>query len=187
MKNYDDIDKVLGGEKAFKSLIDKVHHKDMKIIVDMPVTYTDDFKQSTSGDLNQIQKSYFKNEQFIDLKNSENQGIYKAKVKNFVDKYHVDGVSMNIVQDGIDAEAFLPEGLDTYGIINKDGINAKNFKHLSTNGTRTAIQNAFKTENTEIPDYNQKVKYSLQTLGLQNVSQSMLQMRTNSLEHVLNN
>ncbi|UTI85333.1 hypothetical protein NIT60_00635 [Mammaliicoccus sciuri] len=46
--------------------------------------------------------------------------------------------------------------MDTYGIINKDGINAKNFKHLSTNATRTAIQNAFKTENTEIPTYNQK-------------------------------
>ncbi|MBF0772987.1 hypothetical protein E4T86_02970 [Mammaliicoccus sciuri] len=156
VKNYYDIDKVLGGEKAFKSLVDKVHNKDMKIIVDMPVTYTDDFKLSTDGDLNQIQKSYFKNDQFIDLKNSENQSIYKAKVKNFVDKYHIDGVSMNIVQDGIDAEAFLPEGLDTYGIINKDGINAKNFKHLSTNGTRTEIQNAFKTENTEIPAYNKK-------------------------------
>ena len=128
----------------------------MKIIVDMPVTYTDEFKQSTNGNLNQIQKSYFKNNQFIDLKNNENQGIYKAKVKAFVDKYHVDGISMNIVQDGIDAEAFLPEGLDTYGIINKEGINAKNFKHLSTNGTRTEIQNAFKTENTEIPTYNQK-------------------------------
>ena len=46
----------------------KVHHKDMKIIVDMPVTYTDEFKQSTNGNLNQIQKSYFKNNQFIDLK-----------------------------------------------------------------------------------------------------------------------
>ncbi|UTI85334.1 alpha-amylase family protein [Mammaliicoccus sciuri] len=103
VKNYDDIDKVLGGEKAFKSLVDKVHNKDMNIIVDMPVTYTDEFKQFTDGDLNQIQKSYFKNDQFIDLKNSENQSIYKAKVKNFVDKYHIDGVSMNIVQDGIDA------------------------------------------------------------------------------------
>lgn len=156
VKNYDEIDKVLGGEKAFKSLVDKVHQKDMKIIVDMPVTYTDDFKQSTKGDLNQIQTSYFKNERFIDLKNSENQGIYKAKIKAFTDKYHVDGISMNIVQDGIDAKSFLPEGLDTYGIINKNGINAKHFKHLSTNDTRTAIQNAFKTGNTEIPDYNKK-------------------------------
>ncbi|WP_314348493.1 alpha-amylase family protein [Mammaliicoccus vitulinus] len=155
VNNYDEIDNVLGGEKAFKSLISEIHKKDMKIIVDMPTTYTGEFKQSVNGDLNKVQQSYFKNDKFIDLKDNENQGIYKDKVKSFVDQYDVDGISMNIVQDDIDAQAFLPEGLDTYGIINKDGIDAKNFKHLSTNKTRTAIQNAFKTVDTEIPDYKQ--------------------------------
>lgn len=155
VNNYDEIDKVLGGEKAFKSLIKEVHKKDMKIIVDMPTTYTDTFKQSVNGDLNSVQKSYFKNDKFIDLKNNENQGIYKSKVKKFIDQYEVDGISMNIVQDGIDAQAFLPEGIDTYGIINKDGIDAKNFKHLSTNKKRTALQDAFKTVNTNIPSYKE--------------------------------
>ncbi|MDT3994912.1 alpha-amylase family protein, partial [Mammaliicoccus fleurettii] len=89
VNNYDEIDKVLGGEKAFKSLIKEVHKKDMKIIVDMPTTYTDTFKLSVNGDLNSVQKSYFKNDKFIDLKNNENQGIYKAKVKKFIDQYEV--------------------------------------------------------------------------------------------------
>lgn len=155
VKNYDNIDSVLGGEKAFKSFINKAHNKKMKVIVDMPVTYTDEFNESTNGDLNKIQKSYFGNEKFIDLKDSKNQGIYKSKVKKLIDKYQIDGISMNIIQDGIDAQTFIPEGVDTYGIINKDGINAKNFKHVSSSETRSSIQNGFKTVNTKIPSYNE--------------------------------
>ena len=154
VKNYDGIDKVLGGEKAFKSLIDKIHQKDMEIVVDMPVTYTSEFNKSIDGDLNNIQKSYFKDDKFIDLKDPENQGLYKAKVESFVEEYQVDGVSMNIVQDGIDAEEFIPEGVESYGIINKDGIKANNFTHLLSNNMRTSLQDAFKNVNTDIPTYN---------------------------------
>ncbi|WP_323702895.1 alpha-amylase family protein [Mammaliicoccus sp. Dog046] len=153
VNNYDEIDRVLGGEKAFKSLINEVHKKNMKMIVDMPVTYTKEFNGSTDGDLNQIQKSYFKDTKFIDLKDAKNQKLYKEKVDRFIKKYKVDGISMNIVQDGIDAKTFLPENIDTYGIINKKGISAKHFKHLSTQESRNDIQNAFKNVNTKIPDY----------------------------------
>nr|WP_263313858.1 alpha-amylase family protein [Mammaliicoccus sp. Marseille-Q6498] len=154
VKNYNEIDSVLGGEKAFKSLINKIHNKKMKIIVDMPVTYTDEFNGSINGDLNKVQKSYFKDDKFIDLKDNQNQNIYKKKVKSFVDKYKVDGISMNIVQNGIDAKTFIPEGIDSYGIINKEGIQAQHFKHVSTSQTRSSLQNAFKTVNTEVPNYN---------------------------------
>lgn len=154
VKNYNEIDSVLGGEKAFKSLINKIHNKKMKIIVDMPVTYTDEFNGSVNGDLNKVQKSYFKDDKFIDLKDNQNQNIYKKKVKSFVDKYKVDGISMNIVQNGIDAKTFIPEGIDSYGIINKEGIQAQHFKHVSTSQTRSSLQNAFKTVNTEVPNYN---------------------------------
>ena len=70
---------MLGGEKAFKSLIDKIHQKDMEIVVDMPVTYTSEFNKSIDGDLNNIQKSYFKDDKFIDLKDLKTKDCIKQK------------------------------------------------------------------------------------------------------------
>lgn len=153
VKNYDEIDDVLGGEKAFKKLTQQVHNKGMEIIVDMPVTYTDEFNRSTDGELNEIQQSYFENDKFIDLRDSDNQKIYKKKIKTFVDKYDIDGISMNIVQDDIDAKKFIPPNVKSYGIINQSNVKASNFDFISTTKARSELQNAFKTVNTKIPEY----------------------------------
>lgn len=151
VKNYDIVDKVYGGEKQFKKMIKLAHDKKMKVIVDMPTTVTDGFTETTDTKMNDFQKEYFKDMKIIDLKNSENQKKYKAAVTAFVEKYDIDGVSMYAMQDGIDAKAVLPEGIETIAILNED-INVSGFTHVQKLATTKALANAFKTTDQDIPD-----------------------------------
>lgn len=155
VKNYNTIDDVYGGEKQFKKMIKLAHDKNMKVIVDIPSTVTEGYIETNDTKMNNFQKAYFKNMKIIDLKNRINQKKFKTSVTQFVDKYNIDGVSMYVMQDGIDAKAIFPENVDTIAILNED-ITVTGFKHIQKLATTKAIANAFKTTDQEIPEKYEK-------------------------------
>lgn len=155
VKNYNTIDNVYGGEKQFKKMIKLAHDKNMKVIVDIPSTVTEGYIETNDTKMNNFQKAYFKNMKIIDLKNRINQKKFKTSVTQFVDKYNIDGVSMYVMQDGIDAKAIFPENVETIAILNED-ITVTGFKHIQKLATTKAIANAFKTTDQEIPEKYEK-------------------------------
>lgn len=150
VKNYNTIDKVYGGEKQFKKMIKLAHDKKMKVIVDIPSTVIEGYTETNDTKMNDFQRAYFKDMKIIDLKNSNNQKKFKTSVTQFVDKYNIDGVSMYVMQDGINAKAIFPENVETIAILNED-INVSGFKHIQKLATTKAIANAFKTTDQDIP------------------------------------
>ncbi|MCG1010061.1 hypothetical protein J4760_08510 [Salinicoccus sp. ID82-1] len=155
VESYEEIEAAFGGAEAFRSLIDAAHARDMEVVVDMPVTATTGYETLDDPELNDIQQSYYDSVQteFIDLRNADNQARYQEMAQAFVDTYDVDGLSMNIVQDGLDAASFMPEGVKTYGIVEDESITAQGFDHMTDPAMRDAIVEAFSTTDTEIPDY----------------------------------
>lgn len=151
VKNYDKIDDVYGGEKQFKKMIKLAHDKKMKVIVDIPSVVTDDFTATNETKMNDFQKAYFKDMKIIDLKNNNNQKKFKTTVTQFVNKYDIDGVSMYVMQEGIDAKAIFPEHVETIAILNED-INVTGFDYIQKLSTTKAMANAFKTTNQQIPE-----------------------------------
>lgn len=155
VESYGEVAAAFGGAEAFESLIDAAHARDMEVIVDMPVTAIGDYEVLDAPVLSDIQQSYYDmiDVQFIDLNDADNQAQYQEMAQTFVDNYEVDGLSMNIVQSDIDAGSFMPEGVETYGIIEDENITAEGFDHMTDPAMRNAIINAFSTVDTEIPEY----------------------------------
>lgn len=153
--SYDKVAAVYGGEKELKSLIKAIHHKHMKVIVDMPVVATDEFSETTTPVMNNIEKKYYQNAKIIDLTNPANQQLYKEKMTSFTKKYDVDGLSMYTLQDGIDAQSIFPSNITTIGILNK-GTHAKNFTYIQKEETTEKLANAFKTTDQPIPSQYEK-------------------------------
>lgn len=148
--SYDKIAAVYGGEKEFKSLINAAHHKHMKVIVDMPVTATNEFTQAVRPVMNKTEEKYYNGTSIIDLTNPANQSLYKEKMTDFTDKYDVDGLSMYVLQNGIDAKTIFPKNTMTIGILNK-GIQTQNFTYIQKEETTLKLANAFKTTDQPIP------------------------------------
>ncbi|MFC3420161.1 alpha-amylase family glycosyl hydrolase [Salinicoccus hispanicus] len=155
VENYEEIEAAFGGAEAFQSLIDAAHERGMEVVVDMPVTAVDGYETLDDPVLNDIQQSYYDmvDARFIDLTDADNQVRYQAMARTFVDTYDVDGLSMNIVQDGLDASSFMPDGVKTYGIVEDGGLTAEGFDQTTDPAMRSAIVEAFSTTDTEIPDY----------------------------------
>lgn len=151
IKNYSNIDGVYGGEKEFKKFVKKAHANQLKVIVDIPTTATKEFTKTTTTKMNAIQQQYFKNIDIIDLKLANNQKLYKEKIQNFVDKYKIDGISMYVMQDGLDANQILPDNVETMAILNED-IKVSHFDMVQKSATTEAIANAFKTTDQNIPE-----------------------------------
>ncbi|MGK0553717.1 alpha-amylase family glycosyl hydrolase [Macrococcus capreoli] len=152
VKNYETIDAVYGGENQFKKLVKKAHDQHMKVYVDMPAVVTEGYSAATNTKMNNIQQTYFKDTKIIDLTNAANQQKYKQAITKFVEQYHIDGVSMYVMQDGVDAKAIFPDNVDTIAILNED-IHVEGFKHVQKLATTKALANAFKTTDQKIPDH----------------------------------
>ncbi|KAA1042575.1 alpha-amylase family glycosyl hydrolase [Macrococcus equipercicus] len=148
--SYDKVDDVYGGEKNLKQLIKAVHHKHMKIIIDMPAVATDEFTAAEETKMNAVQQQYFKNTAVIDLNNARNQQLYKQKMEQFTAEFNVDGLSMYVLQNNIDSSKIFPAHLMTIAIQPK-GTATKNFKYVQKEETTVKLANAFKTTDQNIP------------------------------------
>lgn len=156
VENYGEIAAAYGGAEGFQSLVDAAHEMDMKVVVDMPVTSTGDYETLENPELNKLQESYYSDVadvEFIDLSMPENQEAYQEMAQDFVDEFGIDGLSMNVIQDGLDAEAFMPEGVTTYGIFGRESVTAEGFDHVAKESTRQDISEAFSTTDQAIPSY----------------------------------
>ncbi|WP_411843613.1 alpha-amylase family glycosyl hydrolase [Salinicoccus sp. HZC-1] len=156
VKSYEEIAEAYGGAEEFRNLVDAAHALGMKVVVDMPVTATDQYETLDNPELNELQQQYYsglEDVEFIDLSVPENQDAYQEMAQSFVDEYGIDGLSMNVVQDGLNAEDFMPGGVKTYGIIGSESVTAEGFDHESRESTRQAIAEAFSTTGKAIPPY----------------------------------
>ncbi|MCC4722478.1 hypothetical protein LLU09_05610 [Salinicoccus sp. RF5] len=152
---YGEIEAAFGGAEAFQDLIDAAHGRDMKVVIDMPATMADGYTALEEPELNALQQSYYDmiDAEFIDFTNTDNQARYQEMAQAFVDEYDVDGLSMTIVQDGIDAETFMPEGVTTYGIIPGEGMSAEGFDHTNDPAMTNELTESFSTTDREIPEH----------------------------------
>ncbi|WP_026867393.1 alpha-amylase family glycosyl hydrolase [Jeotgalicoccus marinus] len=153
--SYDKISEAYGGAEAFQDFIDSVHNQDMKIVVDMPTTATEDYTALENLEFNDIETAYYEDidREIIDLSDADNQSQYKDMVQNFVDTYDVDGISMFLNQDGLNGNDFLPDNIPSYGILTIDGMTAEGFDHVSHNEFRSSIANALGGVDIEIPEF----------------------------------
>ncbi|GAA3732511.1 alpha-amylase family glycosyl hydrolase [Salinicoccus jeotgali] len=155
VREYGEIEEALGGPEAFKSLIDAAHERGMDVIVDMPATLAEGYTAFDAPVLNDIQQDYYGmiDAEFIDLQNADNQKRYKEMAREFTEDYNIDGLSMTVIQDGIDAKEFLPEDVTTYGISGDDDITLEGFDHAASNDLQEALSYGFSKPDREIPAY----------------------------------
>ncbi len=156
VENYGEISAAYGGAEGFQSLVDAAHEMDMEVIVDMPVSAVEGYETLEEPVLNKLQQTYYSDVadvEFIDLSVPENQQAYKEMAAAFVEEFGVDGLSMNVVQDGLDAKTFMPEGVTTYGIVGSEDVTADGFDHVSSESMRQDIAEAFSTTDKAIPPY----------------------------------
>ncbi|MFC4983754.1 alpha-amylase family glycosyl hydrolase [Salinicoccus siamensis] len=143
------------GTGAFQSLIDAAHERGMDVIVDMPATLAEGYTALDRPILNNIQQDYYGmiDAEFIDLSNADNQKRYKEMAREFTGEYNIDGLSMTVIQDGIDAKEFLPEDVTTYGISGDDDISLEGFDHAAPNDLQEALSYGFSKPDRETPAY----------------------------------
>ena len=144
-----------GTPEDFKKVIDEAHALDLKVVVDMPAVATDDYTALEEPVFNEIQTDYYADidREIIDLNNADNQETYRAMVQNFIDTYDVDGISMFINQDGLNAEEFLPEDIDTYGILSTEDLTAEGFDTIATEEFRADLAQTYGGIDQEIPEF----------------------------------
>src|SRR5699024_4316925 len=143
--DYSSIAESYGGEEGFKSLLDAAHELDLKVVVDMPTTATDEYTSLEDPAFNDIQADYYQtiDREIIDLSDEDNQTKYKEMLQSFLDRYDVDGISMFIQQDGLDGQNFLPTDVTTYGISTVDGIEISGFDNVAREEFRTDLAETF--------------------------------------------
>lgn len=153
--DYGAIAQSFGDEENFNKLIDEAHELDLKVVVDMPAVATEDYSTLDEPVFNEIQSDYYADidREIIDLQNTENQETYKAMVQKFIDTYDIDGISMFLNQDGLDATEFLPEGIDTYGILSTEDISAEGFGTIASEDVRMDLADTFGSVDKEIPEF----------------------------------
>lgn len=151
ISSYDQIDDVYGGDKVFRELIRKVHAKDMKIIVDMPMVATEEFTPAETTTMNELQQKYYGDTPIIDLQDAENQRRYKEKMTAFTEKYDVDGLSVYALQNNLDAAKIMPDMPMNIAILNK-GNQAKNFDYIQKEETTLKLANGFKNTDQQLPE-----------------------------------
>lgn len=144
-----------GSQEDFKNLIDEAHEFGLKVVVDMPAVATDDYTAAENPILNEVQTDYYEDidREIIDLTDADNQNTYREMVQNFVDTYEVDGISMFVNQEGLDASEFLPEDVATYGILSEEGLTAEGFDTIATEEFRSNFADTFGGIEKEIPEF----------------------------------
>ena len=153
--DYSSISEAYGSPEDFQNLIDDAHELDLKVIVDMPAVATDDYTALDAPVFNDIQTDYYEDidREIIDLNDADNQETYRAMVQNFIDTYNVDGISMFVNQDGLNAEEFLPEDIETYGILSTEELTAEGFDTTASEGFRTELAQTYGGVNQQIPAF----------------------------------
>jgi len=156
VENYGEVEESFGGAEGLQSLVDAAHEMDMKVVVDMPVSAVEGYETLQDPELNELQQEYYSevaDTEFIDISVPENQDAYREMAQSFVDEFGIDGLSMNVVQDGVDAREFMPEGVTTYGILGSESVGAEGFDHVASESMRKDIAEAFSTTDKAIPSY----------------------------------
>ena len=153
--DYSSISEAYGSPEDFQNLIDDAHELDLKVIVDMPAVATDDYTALDAPVFNDIQTDYYEDidREIIDLNDADNQETYRAMVQNFIDTYNVDGISMFVNQDGLNAEEFLPEDIETYGILSTEELTAEGFDTTATEAFRAELAQTYGGVNQQIPAF----------------------------------
>ncbi len=153
--DYSSISEAYGSPEDFQNLIDDAHELDLKVIVDMPAVATDDYTALDAPVFNDIQTDYYEDidREIIDLNDADNQETYRAMVQNFIDTYNVDGISMFVNQDGLNAEEFLPEDIETYGILSTEELTAEGFDTTASEGFRVELAQTYGGVNQQIPAF----------------------------------
>lgn len=153
--DYGAIAESYGSQEDFKNLIDEAHEFGLEVVVDMPAVATDDYTAAENPVLNEVQTDYYEDidREIIDLTDADNQNTYREMVQNFVDTYEVDGISMFVNQEGLDASEFLPEDVATYGILSEEGLTAEGFDTIATEEFRSNFADTFGGIEKEIPEF----------------------------------
>lgn len=153
--DYSALAESYGTEEDFKKLLDEAHALDLKVIVDMPAVATDDYSALEEPLFNDIQSDYYTaiDREIIDLNDADNQKTYREMVQGFIDTYDVDGISMFVNQDGLNAEEFLPEDIDTYGILSTEGLTAEGFDTIATEEFRAGLAQTYGGIDQVIPEF----------------------------------
>ncbi len=154
VESYDEIDSGLGGAEGLKSLVEAAHDMNLEVIVDVPAVSIDGGGATDDLNVNSIYEGYIsdKDLQMLDLTDPAVQGEYKALIQSFTDEFNIDGLSMMIAQDGIDASDVLPEDVKTYGFATTEDIEARGFDYMAGEAMRQALTEAYATVNREIPE-----------------------------------
>lgn len=153
--DYASISEAYGSPEGFENLLAEAHELELKVIVDMPAVATDDYTALETPAFNTIQEEYYEDigREIIDLNDAGNQETYRAMVQEFTDTYDVDGISMFVNQDGLNAEEFLPENIDTYGILSTEEITAEGFDTIAREGFRADLAQTYGGIDQEIPEF----------------------------------
>ncbi|MEK4554612.1 MULTISPECIES: alpha-amylase family glycosyl hydrolase [Jeotgalicoccus] len=153
--DYASISEAYGSPEDFENLLAEAHELELKVIVDMPAVATDDYTALETPAFNTIQEEYYEDigREIIDLNDAGNQETYRAMVQEFTDTYDVDGISMFVNQDGLNAEEFLPENIDTYGILSTEEITAEGFDTIAREGFRADLAQTYGGIDQEIPEF----------------------------------
>lgn len=156
-----DVASAFGGSEDFTALLDEAHARDMKVVVDFPLTigqsFDGGFQFTTTDDvlISDLQAEYLElyNVEAIDLNNDDNTEYISDVLSEFFDTYPVDGVSFFIMQDGIDGSAFVPEGVMSYAITTNPDVTASGFDHVATDEIRQEVAHSFHYFDHEIFEY----------------------------------
>lgn len=153
--DYGSISEAYGSPEDFEHLLAEAHELELKVIVDMPAVATDDYKALETPAFNNIQEEYYEDigREIIDLNDTGNQETYRAMVQEFTNTYDVDGISMFVNQDGLNAEEFLPENIDTYGILSTEELTAEGFDTIAREGFRADLAQTYGGIDQEIPEF----------------------------------
>src|SRR5699024_2349263 len=146
----------LGAADELKSLVDAAHARDMKIVGERRSSAVEGYEALQDPELNKRQQEYYSDivdVDFIDFSLPENQDAYREMAQSFVDEFGIDGLSMNVVQDGVDAREFMPQGVTTYGILGSESVEAEGFDHVASESMRQEVAEAFSTTDKAIPSY----------------------------------
>ena len=153
--DYGSISEAYGSPEDFENLLAEAHELELKVIVDMPAVATDDYTALETPAFNNIQEEYYEDigREIIDLNDTGNQETYRAMVQEFTNTYDVDGISMFVNQDGLNAEEFLPENIDTYGILSTEELTAEGFDTIAREGFRADLAQTYGGIDQEIPEF----------------------------------
>ena len=153
--DYGSISEAYGSPEDFEKLLSEAHELELKVIVDMPAVATDDYTALETPAFNNIQEEYYEDigREIIDLNDAGNQETYRAMVQEFTNTYDVDGISMFVNQDGLNAEEFLPENIDTYGILSTEELTAEGFDTIAREGFRADLAQTYGGIDQEIPEF----------------------------------